>query len=155
MAFWVWIDDSLLFPELVAGGVVAAVGATMAEVVQYQADSHIRIRAEWVAAALRLPWSILGDTVIVLRALWRAVARGEQPPSGFVGVPRPYGDDTAEGATRRALLLGAMSAAPNKYALGLDERRQALVVHYLVLPDGERGAATPDPAPGEQDRELS
>jgi multisubunit Na+/H+ antiporter MnhE subunit len=139
MALWVWADDSLLLSELIAGALIAAAAATVAEVVQHQAGSRIRIRIEWLARALRLPGQVLSDTGIVLGALWRKLARGEDPPSGFVLKPARYGDDSAEGRTRRALLLGGTSVSPNSYALGFDRRRDAIIVHHLVIPDAGGG----------------
>jgi hypothetical protein len=34
--------------------------------------------------------------------------------------------------TRRVLLTGAYSLAPNKFVLGMDEQRDVMVVHELV-----------------------
>lgn len=140
MAFWVWIDDSLMLAELVAGAVVAAAAATLTEIVQYQSSSHVRIRIEWLARALRLPWQILTDTGVVLQALWRVLVSGDEPPSGFEAIPVRYGDDSDEGATRRALILGGSSVSPNTFALGFDERNDVLIVHRLVRGRRDGGA---------------
>ena len=50
-----------------------------------------------------------GDSgVTVFVALWKRLARGEEPHSGFVTEgPVSYGPDSAEGKMRRALLVGA------------------------------------------------
>jgi hypothetical protein len=48
-----------------------------------------------------------------------------------------YGDDTAAGRTRRALLIGAASLAPNSIAAGLDKNTGAMVIHQLVANEGE------------------
>ena len=112
MSFWVMIDDSVATDELVAGAGAAALAAFLAELVTYQAAARVRIRAPWVARALALPGKVAGDTVIVFAALWRRLAHGVQPPSGFRLLPVPYGDDSAEGRTRRALLIGAAVFRP-------------------------------------------
>jgi multisubunit Na+/H+ antiporter MnhE subunit len=143
MAFWVWIDDSLALAELIAGAIVAAAGATVAEVVQYQAGSHIRVRAEWLAKVLQLPLQIAQDTVILLAALWRKVVSGIDPPSGFEVLPVAPGDDSAEAKTRRALILGAKSVSPNTYALGLDRERKLMIVHHLVMAGAGSGSGSP------------
>jgi hypothetical protein len=52
-------------------------------------------------------------------------------------LPVRYGDDTAEGKTRRALLIGGRSIAPNSIALGIDRDRDVLVIHQLVVNEGE------------------
>lgn len=70
-------------------------------------------------------------------ALWRRLAHGEEPRSGFRQLPVRYGDDTAEGRTRRALLIGAKSVAPNSIAAGIDKDTNAMIIHQLVVNEGE------------------
>lgn len=137
MSFWVMIDDSVETDELLAGAGAAALAAVFAELVTYQAATRFRMRIGWLGPALRLPGQVVGDTVIVYRALWRRLAHGEQPPSAFLELPARFGDDTPEGVTRRTLLVGGTSLAPNTFVLGLDRERDVMVVHRLVA--GSRG----------------
>lgn len=137
MSFWVILDDSIAIDELLAGAGAAALGAFLAELVTYQAGARLRIRIEWAARALRLPGDVARDTVIVFGALWRRLARGQEPPSGFREVPVRFGGDTAEDRTRRVLLIGGRSVAPNSLALGIDADRDVMVVHQLVVTEGE------------------
>jgi multisubunit Na+/H+ antiporter MnhE subunit len=137
MSFWVILDDSIALDELLAGAGAAALAAFLAELVTYQAAARVRLRAEWLARVIELPGRVAGDTVIVLAALWRRVAHGEEPPSGFRVLPARYGDDTAEGKTRRALLIGSRSIAPNAIAVGIDPDRDVMLVHQLVVNEGE------------------
>jgi multisubunit Na+/H+ antiporter MnhE subunit len=137
MSFWVMIDDSVETDELLAGAGAAALAAVFAELVTYQAATRFRMRTGWLGPALRLPGQVVGDTIIVYRALWRRLAHGEQPPSAFLELPARFGDDTPEGVTRRTLLIGGTSLAPNTFVLGLDRERDVMVVHRLVA--GSRG----------------
>ncbi len=139
MAFWMWVDDSLLLPEIVAGVIVSIAGATLAEAAQHQSATRIRIRIEWLAPALSLPRQVAQDSVVVFAALWRKLARGEDPPSGYVGRPLAYGEESAEGETRRVLQVAGSSVAPNTFALGIDPDEEVMVVHHLVRPDRGRG----------------
>jgi multisubunit Na+/H+ antiporter MnhE subunit len=132
MSFWVALDDSVATDELLAGAGVAAIAAFVAELVTYQAASRFRMRVRWIVPALRLPGEVTRDTVIVYRALWRRLARGVQPPSAFLELPVRFGDDSPEGVTRRTLLVGGASVAPNTFVLGLDAERDVMVVHRLV-----------------------
>lgn len=68
MAFWILLDDSLALAELLPGAGAAALGASLAELVQYQSATHFRMRIEWVTPALRLPVDVARDTIVVLRA---------------------------------------------------------------------------------------
>jgi multisubunit Na+/H+ antiporter MnhE subunit len=132
LAFWVMIDDSVATDELLAGAGAAALAALLAEVVTYQAATRFQMRLRWLVPALSLPGQVARDTLIVYRALWRRLAHGEQPPSAFLEVPARFGDDTPEGITRRALLVGGTSVAPNTFVLGMDSERDVMVVHRLV-----------------------
>jgi multisubunit Na+/H+ antiporter MnhE subunit len=132
MSFWVWIDDSLGLAELLAGAGAAAIGATVAELVLYQSDTHVRLRIEWVAPAVRLPPKLWRDTVLVTRVLWAKIVHGTDPPSRFGLIPVRHGEDSAEDDTRRLLVVGGMSFTPNTFVLGLDAERDVAVVHQLV-----------------------
>jgi multisubunit Na+/H+ antiporter MnhE subunit len=135
MALWVMLDDSLATDELLAGAGAAALAALVAEVAGYQAATRFRIRIRWLVPAVRLPGQVAGDMVTVYAALWRRLARGEQPDSAFVTEPARFGDDTPAGVTRRVLLIGGRSLAPNAFALGIDADTGTMVLHQLVKGD--------------------
>jgi hypothetical protein len=135
MSFWVVLDYSVATDELLAGAGAAALGAALAELAAEQARTRFRMRLRWLAPALRLPGDTVRDTMIVLAALGRRLLTGRQPNSGYRELPVAYGDDTAAGQTRRALLIGGQSVAPNSFALGLDAERGVMVVHQLVRAD--------------------
>jgi len=130
---------SIGLAELGAGAGAAALGAVLAEVAEQQAATRFRMRIRWLVPALRLPGQILAYTAVVFAALARQLIRGEQPASGFRDLPVPFGDHGDQGMTRRVLLVGANSLAPNTFVLGMDEDRDVMVVHQLVVQDG-RGA---------------
>jgi multisubunit Na+/H+ antiporter MnhE subunit len=136
MAFWVIIDYSVRTDELLAGAGAAALGALLAEVACYQAGVRFRMRARWLLPALSLPGQVVRDTVIVFGALARLLFRGEQPDSGFREVPVRIGDDSPAGVTRRVLLVGGRSVAPNMFVAGIDKRRGVMIVHQLVVSEG-------------------
>ena len=137
MSFWVILDDSIALDELLAGAGAAALAAFLAELATYQAASRPRMRAGGWPGLLGIPGQVAGDTVIVFAALWRRLARGEEPPSGFRLLPVAYGEDSAEGRTRRALLIGGASLAPNTIAVGLDNATGTMMIHQLVVNEGE------------------
>jgi multisubunit Na+/H+ antiporter MnhE subunit len=140
MSFWVVLDNSIDTDELLAGAGAAALGAFLAEFALHQAATRFRMRIHWLVPALSLPGQVASDTAIVFAALWRRLARGEQPPSGFRQVPVRYGSDTAEAETRRVLLVGGKSVAPNSIVAGLDAEREVMVIHQLVVNQGDPGA---------------
>jgi multisubunit Na+/H+ antiporter MnhE subunit len=137
MSLWVIVDDSIAPDELLAGAGAAALAAFLAELVTHRAAARFRMRAGWVAPALGLPGQVVRDTVIVFTALWRRLARGEQPPGGFREIYVRFGGATDEGVTRRVLLVGGRSVAPNTIAAGIDPERDVMVVHQLVATEGK------------------
>jgi multisubunit Na+/H+ antiporter MnhE subunit len=137
MSLWVMLDDSLATDELLAGAGAAAIAAVVAEVASYQAATRFRMRTKWLVPALGLPWQVVRDMVIVYAALWRRLTRGEQPDSAFVTEPVRFGDDTPAGVTRRILLIGARSLAPNAFALGIDPGTETMILHQLVVKGGD------------------
>jgi multisubunit Na+/H+ antiporter MnhE subunit len=137
MSFWVILDDSVALDELLAGAGAAALAAFLAELVSYQAATRFRLRVEWLLPALRLPGQVARDTVIVFAALGRRLLRGEQPPSGFREIPVPFGGRGDEDVTRRVLIVGGRSVAPNTFVLGIDSELNVMIVHQLVANEGE------------------
>lgn len=137
MSFWVILDDSIDTDELLAGAGAAAIGAFLAELATYQVASQVRVRIEWLVPALSLPWQAIRDTGLIFMALWRFLALGREPRSGFREQAVRFGPDTVEGRTRRSLLIGGRSVAPARLVLGLDSDRDVMVVHELATREQE------------------
>jgi multisubunit Na+/H+ antiporter MnhE subunit len=140
MSFWMILDGSAAPDEVLAGAGVAAIAALFAQWVCVRAGVSftLRIRARWLAAAARLPWAVLRDTGVIMVALWRRVASGEQPASRLRELPFfRNGETGAELATQRVLLVAGRSVAPNTLAVDLQGERDVLLVHELVPASGK------------------
>lgn len=142
MSLWLLLVDSVAVPELLAGAAVAALAATLVELGEYQAHVRNSVRAEWIAAARRLPLEVLRDTWLVLRVGAGCLAGRRPPASALHVVPVDGGGDSPEDATRRALLVLGTSVSPNSVVLGVDAESGLMVLHRLVPP--------PRPRPGER-----
>lgn len=136
MSFWVAIDDSFAFDELLAGAGAAAIAALVAEAACHQAGLRYRMRAGWLLPALRLPWQVVVDTIAVYLVLWRKLTRGDDPPGGFSEVPVDPGEEGPAGVVRRTLIIGGRSFTPNAFVLDIDGERGVMVVHQLATRDG-------------------
>ena len=133
-SLWAAVDDSVAPDELLAGAGAAATAAVAATVVNRQARIRYRIRAAWLLRALALPGQVASDTLAVFAVLGRTVAtRAPAPHGAYREVPVRYGDDTPLGVTRRVLLTGARSLAPNAFVVDLDSERDVMLVHELVV----------------------
>lgn len=139
MSFWVILDDSIQFDELLAGAGAAALAALLAELALHQSAMVVRLRIEWLGRAATLPWQLVRDTALIYLALWKRLPRGTEPASRFLELPVRYGSDSAEAKTRRSLLVGGLSVAPGRFVLGLDRDREVMVVHELVAADAKAG----------------
>jgi multisubunit Na+/H+ antiporter MnhE subunit len=136
MGLWVAVDDNIGLAELGGGAGAAVLAALLTETALHQANARIAVRIRWLAAAYRLPGQVLGDTVLVFRALGRQLTRGQPPPSGFRELLVRAVGQSSEDVTRRVLLVGAHSLAPNTVVLGIDQDRGVMVVHQLVANEG-------------------
>jgi multisubunit Na+/H+ antiporter MnhE subunit len=137
MSFWVAIDDSLRSDELIAGAVAAALAAAAAVGVGRLARLRYGFTTAWLPAAiggaLKLPVRVAQETLAVFAALAKTLLPGrEQPAGGFREIPVRYGDDTPAGVSRRILLTGARSLAPNAFVVDFDPERDVMLVHELV-----------------------
>jgi multisubunit Na+/H+ antiporter MnhE subunit len=133
MSLWVAVDDSFESDELLVGAGVAAVAALAAELVGHQAEVKFQVRAAWFVRALGLPGQVVQQTFLVFAALAAALFTKAPLPRGrFRELPVRYGDDTPLGVTRRLLLTGARSLAPNEFVLGIDAERNVMITHQLV-----------------------
>jgi len=128
-ALWLALVDTTHFQELVAGAVVALIGAAAALVVRSQRRLVLRPRARWLLAAWRPLAVFPRDLVLVLAALVR------RRQGRLYAIPfNPREEDPRE-AARRVLMKSAGSFAPNTYVVGGDEERGLLLVHQLAPRD--------------------
>jgi multisubunit Na+/H+ antiporter MnhE subunit len=136
MSFWVAIDDSLRSDELIAGAIATALAAAAAAGVGHLAQVRAGFKAGWLPAVmggvLGLPGRVAQETLAVFAALARTLVRGEPPRGGFREIGVRYGDDSPAGVTRRILLTGGQSLAPNAFVVDFDAERDVMLVHELV-----------------------
>ncbi|MGN6276272.1 MAG: Na+/H+ antiporter subunit E [Solirubrobacterales bacterium] len=147
-AVWMLLVDTREVPQLIAGAVVAAIGATGSELVRRNRSARMRLRAGWVARLPLAAAAVPGDLARLTAQAVRAALPGGPAPSGrlraleFEPGRTEDGDPGALGRSALALVAGSFS--PNTIAIGVDEERRALLVHQLV-PDEERPRRSIDP----------
>jgi multisubunit Na+/H+ antiporter MnhE subunit len=122
LALWLALAGSLAPSELVAGALAAAAAVGAAEVLR----GHGLLRAG--RPGLRWAPRLAGVAVAVVRdfaTVASTLVRGRRPRGAFRELPRPDGP--------RGLVALAASAAPNDVAVEIDDEREVIVVHRLVL----------------------
>jgi hypothetical protein len=129
-ALWLVATDTTKSLEMPVGAVCSLLAATAACAAARSGRVTVRFRRRWLARALRAPWWVLRDSVVVLAAASGDVLRGRRPgPGRMRPVPWDPGDDGPLGQGRRAFAYGVGSAGPNQYPIASSRERQVLLVH--------------------------
>jgi hypothetical protein len=106
--------------------------------VGHLAQVRAGFKSAWLPAVvggiLALPGRVAQETFLVFAALAKTLARREPPNGGFREINVRYGDDSPAGVTRRTLLTGSKSLAPNAFVVDFDAERDVMLVHELVNP---------------------
>lgn len=126
-------------PELVAGGLCAAVATGYHGLVYRLERPRFLFKVPWLPLAGRVVRAIVRDTVLVSLGLMRVILG--RPLHGSVTQESfEPGDATPQDAARRALAVFAASLAPNSYVLDMPERLRCLRLHRLVpsRPSGDK-----------------
>ena len=131
-ATWWLLVDTVRTAELVAGAVCAAIAATGSELVRAQRMAPVRVRLAWLARTPRAVAQIPGDLVLLAVAAARQLLRPRLRVGAFRAVPFAAGPDTPESTARHAIAEAFGSLAPNTIVVGIDRRRDLLLVHQLV-----------------------
>jgi multisubunit Na+/H+ antiporter MnhE subunit len=132
MLLWVLFTSTLDAQELIVGSTAAGLATIVAELVRRRGLVRFRCPLRWVLEARRLPGRVASDSLLLVHPLWRAVTRREPFGGRFWAVPFEPGGDDARSATRRALVVAAISLTPNTYVLGIDRDKHIMLTHQLV-----------------------
>lgn len=138
MALWLLLLDTKQWPELTAGAVAAAIGATAAGLIVRPGQPKtvgksldlLRLGPRRLGRPLV---RLVADTAIVTAALVRTFA-GRRPRGSF-RVARYAPDAPRRSAAGRALTEIWGSLTPNRYVVGTDDDEGILMVHELVGTD--------------------
>lgn len=133
---WLLLVDATDEPNLITGGVCALAAAGLATAVQAMKGQHPRLRLSMLLRLYRPFLLLVTDSVRVTLALFAHLIL-RRPVQGTFRAVRyrataPDPDDRA----RRLLTEWAASLAANRYAIGIDQRRNILIVHQLVPAPG-------------------
>jgi hypothetical protein len=143
LALYLLLVDTIKQPELITGAVVAAIAAVGSELVRVERRCRARPPLRGLARAWKPVVAAPRDLGLVCGAILRQVLE-RQPRRGRLRALRfRHGGDDPGAAGRRALAEGLGSFAPNTIVIGVDEERDAILVHQLV-PEGD-AASTLDP----------
>lgn len=117
--------------ELVAGAALAVIATIALTKVRLESGARFELKAAWLRPLASVPWQTLRDCFVVLAAdcarVFRSRGSGRFSEREF----NPGGKDSAS-STRRAVVVAAVSVAPNSIVLGIDREAHRLLLHELV-----------------------
>jgi len=138
LGWWLMLVDTLALAEVLAGVAAAAIAAFVALETSIHGDVGFRPRLRWLVLLGPIPAGVLRDSVVLVAALWRCLARRERFRGAFRAVHFPVGAEDPESAAWRAFTTAATSITPNTYVIGFDRERGLVLVHQLVPDEPER-----------------
>ena len=149
---WLMVDDSLRVDELLAGLASAALAALLVAAVLDPVRGRLPARLGWlwhlVACVASLPGHVARDTGEVFATLYRWLAQGELPSSGYTEIPLAPHGGAARHRVGRVLVTWEHSLAPNEFAVGIGPGHDAMLVHQLV--PRRPGGPPPGRPPGDE-----
>ena len=125
-ALYVVLTDSRRVEELVAAGIIGALGATAAAIVRRGRGVVLRPRPGDVVGELRHALRWPRDLALL------AVALVRRPGGRVVETPFELTGDEARDAARNALAVAGRSLSPNTIVIAVDEERGVVRAHELV-----------------------
>jgi multisubunit Na+/H+ antiporter MnhE subunit len=133
---WLLLVDSVGEQQLVAGGICAVIAAALATGIHSRGSVGARLRPSMLRFVYRPLTLLVSDSARVTWALFARVVLRRTVSGRIRAVRYDAVADDPEDVTRRILTEWGASAAPNRYAIGIDPDRRVLVVHELVRSSG-------------------
>jgi|SRR5215208_5201849 len=140
---WIPLAFDVMVPELVAGAVAGAAGATLATAVRAQRLISFRPRLRWALGLWRLPLQVALDTGLLVAVLWRRLVMRQPASSSFRAIPFRAVGENPEANARRAIAMTVGSIAPNTYVVDIDQDYELILVHQLVPKPGDSKSIDP------------
>jgi multisubunit Na+/H+ antiporter MnhE subunit len=135
-ALWLLLVDEADEPNLITGAVCAVLAAALATGVHSLRSVHAAPRPNMFRYAYRPLRLLVSDCA---RVAWALAARAllRRPVTGrWRAVRYRATSDAPEDVARRIVTEWGASAAPNRYAVGIDAEGGLLLVHELVAGGG-------------------
>jgi multisubunit Na+/H+ antiporter MnhE subunit len=130
-AIWLAIDDNVSQPELFTGIAVALLATVIVTVAGRVRTAHPRMTPSMLRYGYRPLLLLVADSVRVTWVLAKAIVLSRPTGSRFRAVRYRATSDSDADTGRRVLTTWGASLAPNRYAIGVDDDDELLLVHQL------------------------
>lgn len=122
---WLLFVDELQAHELLVGAGASLLAATAVESVRGAEHPRFLPHFRWILASWRLPWQIVHDCVLLLRNLV------DRRTGHFETIAFDASGADARSVARRALAIFYTTLPPNTIVIGIDRRRDYMLLHRL------------------------
>jgi hypothetical protein len=129
--WWVLLVGTNAGLELIAAACAALLGTGLAFGVRRQRLLRFRFKSRWLAKAVKEPYVIVRELVVVLWALALHLVRVRPVESAYRAIPFPAGREDAVSAGRRAIATLTDSLSPNTLPVDIDIERGVALRHEL------------------------
>lgn len=118
--------------EVVAGGVVSAGVSLLSLRARSAPEERFLPRLRWLLPFLKVPWTTLQESWLLLQALVRKIFRSSSFKGGsFIDYPLPPVSDGEE-ISRYAVTTIGVCLTPNDYIISIDRKRSIAQIRILV-----------------------
>lgn len=124
---WLLLVDNFKRGEMLLGVAMALVAALAAAVVKAENFARFAPHVGELTQTWRIPWYLVEGTWQIFGVLARHLFT--RPPSLIASMRFDPGGDDAHSAARRALAVALMTVPPNTVVVGIDRKKQRLILH--------------------------
>jgi multisubunit Na+/H+ antiporter MnhE subunit len=116
--------------EIILGLVAAAIGTAADQVVKQIDPGRFRWKVKQTLLIFWEPWYAIDGTAAIFKAFARKLL-GKRSEAQFKAVALDAGGDDPESQARRALMIAYMTIPPNFIIIGIDCKRNKMLVHQV------------------------
>lgn len=131
IVLWFIFTGQLSWAETGVGIGAAVLAASAAVLVRGKNFGGFQPHAKWLLEAWRLPGSVLSDNWVLATVLLNLICSRRQAAGSFRMIKFRAGGKDNRSAARRALAIMMATISPNSVVIGIDLRRNFMLVHQI------------------------
>ncbi len=131
LCVWLLFVYRAAWSEISVGVLAAALAATATEAVRAQEHPRFWPHIRWVLEFWHVLGEIVRDCWLLSRRLLRMIAGAEPDTGRFEALPFRSGGSGPRAVARRALAILYTTLPPNSIVIGIDRKRDRMLLHLL------------------------
>lgn len=130
-SLYLLFSGSLDGQELVAGAITASIVLSLVHRLRSTFTRTLAIRPVWLIFLWRIPWAMMEESWLLLRAVVRRLA-GKEQEGLFLEYHCPGCEYDRHDAARRAFMTFGVCITPNSYLVHYDAEAEKVLLRQLV-----------------------